>query len=176
MEARGPWEALVRVQIPAPRQIKKLKIMAEFITQEGLEKLKKELNYLKKIKRKEIAQKLKQAASFGDLRENFAYHQAKEEQAFVEGRIIELEKIIAQAKIIEKKKTDVVEIGSKVILSDNKRTIEIEIVGSKEANPLDGKISFSSPLGEALLGKREGQKVIVKTPKGEIEYRIIKIS
>jgi len=149
--------------------------MVKYLTQEGLEKLKKELNYLKEVKRKEIAERLRYTASFGDLTENFAYQQAKEDQAFLEGRILELEAIIRQAKVIEKKEVGKVQIGSMVIVSSDNKKEKFQIVESEEANPLEGKISFQSPLGKALLGKSVGDVIKIKTLEGESQYKILKI-
>ena len=152
--------------------------MVKYLTPEGLEKFKKELNYLKQVKRREIAERLKQTAALGDLSENFAYHEAKEAQAFLEGRILELEEIIRSAKLIEKEKqTGKVQIGSTVLLIDinNNEKQEFQIIGPEEANPLEGKISFESPLGKALFDKSVGNKIEIKTPEGKIEYKILKI-
>jgi len=150
--------------------------MVKYFTSEGLEKLKKELNYLKTIKRKEIAERLKNAISFGDLRENFAYQQAKEEQSFLEGRILELEKIISQAKVIKKKKiSKKIEVGSIVWLLFNKKKKKFQIVEPEEVNLKEGKISLHSLLGKAILGKKIKEKIKIETPDGEMEYKIIKI-
>lgn len=151
--------------------------MKKYITLEGLEKLKKELNYLKQVKRKEIAERLKQAIAFGDLSENFAYHETKEAQGFLEGRILELEGIIRSAKIIKKQKqTDKAQVGSTVLLIDfNNEKQKFQIVGLEEANILKGKISFESPLGQAILGKSEGDRIKIKAPEGEIQYKILKV-
>ncbi len=151
----------------------------KYFTKKGLEKLKKELDYSKKVKRKEIAERIREAASFGDRSENFAYQQAKEDQAFLEGRILELENIIRQAKIIEKKDVEnikEVQIGSFIAVnSGNNERKEFQIVGPEEANPFEGKISFQSPLGKSLLGKMVGQKIEVETPTGKVKYEILKI-
>jgi transcription elongation factor GreA len=149
--------------------------MTQYLTKEGLKKVKKELDYLKKVKRKEIAETLKQAASFGDLSENFAYQQAKEDQAMLEKRILELEDIIRSSKIIEKKSSGKVEIGSVVTVSLGKEKQVFQIVGSKEANPLEGKISLESPLGQALFGKVVGNEVEIELPAGKTKYKIVKI-
>lgn len=150
-------------------QIKKL-------TKEKLEELKKELENLETVERKKVAERLKHAASFGDLKENAAYHEAKEAQGFLEGRILELKKIISQAKVIEKKESDRVEIGSIVILKIDKKTEKFQIVEPEEADPLKGKISYCSPLGELILGKKKGAKIELKTDKGKEKYEILKIS
>lgn len=155
-----------------------------YLTKETLEKLKQKLKNLKEVKRKEIAQRLKRAISFGDLSENAAYEEAKEAQAFLEGEILELENLIRKAKIIKPgaKKGKVI-IGSKVSLQNKGTRPELaegektgfQIVSSVEANPSKGKISAESPLGKALLGKKKGDKIQVKTPEGKIEYQILKI-
>ncbi len=149
--------------------------MPKYLTSEGSEKFKKELNYLKTVKRKEITECLRHSISFGDLSENFAYQQAKEDQAFLEGKILELEKIIRNAKIIEKKKTEKVQIGSIVIVSSDNKKQKFQIVESEEANPLEGKISFQSPLGKALLDKSVGNSIKTETSEGKIQYKILKI-
>ena len=149
--------------------------MAQYLTKEGLEKLKGELNQLKSVKRKEIAETLKHTASFGDLKENFAYHQAKDDQAFLEGRILELEDIIGDAKIIEKKNTGTVQVGSTVTLSYGQGKQTFQIVGREEANPLQGRISLESPLGKAILGKSAGDIVYLETAEGKTQYKIIKV-
>jgi len=156
--------------------------MSEYLTKEGLEKLKKELQYLKEVKRREIAKRLKEAASQGDLSENFGYQQAKEDQAFLEGKILELENLIKSAIVIKKnEKTGWVQVGSTVILSPAEKKFlfgkkeKFQIVGAAEANPLEGKISAESPLGKALLNKPEGAIVTVEAPNGKVKYKIVKI-
>lgn len=152
------------------------RIMTKYLTLEGLEKFKKELNYLKTVKRKEIAERLRHTASFGDLSENFAYRETKEAQFFLEGRILELEETVRNTKIIEKKKqADRVQIGSTVLVVSNNKKGKFRIVGSEETNPEQGQISYQSPLGKALLGKSVGAKVKIETPTGKIEYKILKI-
>lgn len=145
--------------------------MPKYFTPEGLEKLKKELEYLENVKRKEIAKALKEAASQGDLSENAGYQIAKEEQAFLEKRISELRKTIAQAQIIKKRGDGKVEIGSFVELESEEGKEKFQIVSPEEADISKGKISFKSPLGEKLLGKKEGEELKV----GEIKYRILKV-
>ena len=150
------------------------------LTYEGLERLEKELEYLKTVKRKEIAEKIKQALAFGDLTENSEYDEAKNEQAYYEHRIIQLEKILKNAKVIDEDEvdTEVVSIGSKVKILDIELNKEMEyiLVGSTEADPSRNKISNESPLGKILLGKKEGDIVNVVVPKGTIEYKILSIS
>ena len=153
------------------------------ITKEGLKKLKDELNELKTTRRQEVAQRLKEAISYGDLSENSEYEEAKNEQAFVEGRILELEAKIKNAKIITEKKSDTrskeIDIGSTVTLqnkTDNDEPERYTIVGSTEADPLDHKISNESPIGKALLGKRKGDSVSVQSPSGIVEYDILQVA
>lgn len=157
--------------------------MENYLTKESLEKFKKELDYLKTEKRKEIGEKLKVAISFGDLSENAAYHQTKEEQSFLEGRILELEHLIKTAEIIKPKPhTGWVQVGSVVYLHNLvekkrffKKPERFEIVGAAEADPLAGKISSESPIGKALLNKPKGAIVEIETPQGKIKYKIAKI-
>lgn len=149
-----------------------------YITKENLEKLKKDLQYLKEVKRKEIAERLEKSLAFGDLSENFEYQEAKEAQAFLEGQILELEELINSAMVVKKeeKPSGVVQIGSTVLASAGKLKREkFIIVGAQEANPLEGKISVDSPLGRAFLNKSEGDVVEVITPAGRDRYKIIKI-
>ena len=157
-------------------------MVEKYITPEGLEKLKKELDHLKKVKRKEIAERLKHTASMGDLTENAAYHEAKEAQGFLEGKILELEDLIKNAEVIKKEpKTDWIQVGSLVSLvpaekkSFFQKPDKFQIVGVAEANPIEGKISIESPLGKALLNKPKGAVVEVETPQGKVKYKIAKI-
>ena len=148
----------------------------ECLTREGLEKLKKELSYLNGIKRKEISERLEKCLAFGDLTENAEYHDTKEEQAFVEGRILELEELIRNAVIVSEEKDKMyAQVGSTVLVSVGSQKEEFKIVGVEEANPLEGKISINSPLGKAFLNQPKGTVVEVKTPKGIAQYKIIKI-
>ena len=150
--------------------------MNEF-TSEGLEKLKKQLSFLKTEKRQEIAESLKHAIAFGDLKENAAYHEAKEAQGFLEGKILELEKILKNAKVIQKNiNNDFVSLGSKVLLSLNNEEVEFEIVGPSESDPVKGRISDQSPLGIELMRKRKDQTGQIKTPNGILEYKILEIN
>lgn len=149
--------------------------MAKYLTADGLESLKKELEYCEKIKRKEVAEKLKHAISFGDISENAAYDDAKEALSLLEGRILELKEIISSAKLIEKNGAKGVQMGSTVSLRVGDKTEKFQIVGQEETDVFKGKISYQSPLGKALMGKIKGNKVVVKTPGGEIEYKIIEI-
>lgn len=151
--------------------------MSEYITKQGLEKLKKELEYLEKVERKNIAERLAEAIAQGDLSENAGYQITKENQFFLEKRIKELKYIIDNAKIIDKPKSNVISLSSVVSLETDKEKIEIQIVVPEEVDIMQGKISFQSPLGKALLGKRKGEKVVIKNQEGiSQEYKIIDIS
>lgn len=151
------------------------------VTKDGLDKLVKELNYLKDIRRREVAARIKEAISYGDLSENSEYEEAKNEQAFVEGRILELEEKVKSAKIITEKTkvTKTVQIGSTVHLKNiTKKKDELEvytIVGSEEADPFNKKISNESPVGSALLDMKKGDRVKVGVPAGTVEYEIAKL-
>lgn len=146
-----------------------------YLSREGLEKLKEELKHLKTVARKEIVERIKEAKAYGDLAENSEYEAAKNEQAFIEGRIQELETIIRSAKIMSKAKADKVSIGSKVRVKNNGEEEAFVLVDKTEADPFNGKISFDSPLGSALLGKVKGDEVEVKAPSGKIKYKIVSI-
>ncbi len=149
------------------------------LTPAGLKKLEDELEQLKSVKRKEVAERIKLAISYGDISENSEYEDAKNEQAFVEGRIITLEKMLRNARVIHEEEVDtqVVSIGSTVKVRDVefKEDIEYVIVGSAESDPIENKISNESPVGKALLGKRVGSKVEVQVPAGKIEYEVLEI-
>ena len=151
-----------------------------FLTAEGLVKIESELDELKSVKRKEIADKIKQALSFGDISENSEYDQAKNEQAQLEERIAKLESMLRNAKLIEEDKitTDKVSVGSKVSVKDLEFNEEMQyiIVGSAEADPYEGKISNESPLGNALIGHELGEIVEVNVPDGIIKYEILEIT
>ena len=150
--------------------------MKRYLTQEGLEKLKKELDNLENVRRKEITERIRHTASQGDLKENAGYHMAKEEQGFVEGRIKELKEIINQAEIISKNGKEEVQIGSFVQLESDGKKEEFQLIGPEEADILNNKISFKSPLGESILNKKKGDIVIINTPDGEIKYKIFDIN
>lgn len=149
------------------------------LTAEGYKELTNELEYLKSVRRKEVAEKIKVALSFGDISENAEYDEAKNEQALVEKRVAKLESILKYAKLIkEQKQNGIVEIGSKVKIRDIEfdEIMEYNIVGSAEADPFRGKISNVSPLGTALLGKRIGDLIEVLSPQGDnIKYEILEI-
>ncbi|MGF3103810.1 transcription elongation factor GreA [Rossellomorea aquimaris] len=150
------------------------------MTAEGKEKLEKELENLKTVKRKEVVERIKIARSFGDLSENSEYDAAKDEQAFVEGRISTLENMIRNAKIIQEDdmNSDTVQLGKKVTFVElpdgDKETYTI--VGSAEADPFEGKISNDSPIAKSLLGHKVGAKVSVQTPGGEMSVKIVEVS
>ncbi|MDR7870928.1 MAG: transcription elongation factor GreA [Tissierellaceae bacterium] len=151
-----------------------------FLTKEGLVKIEDELDELKSVRRKEIADRIKQALSFGDISENSEYDQAKNEQAQLEERIAKLENMLRNAKLIDEDEitTDKVSIGSKVLVKDLEFDEEMEyvIVGSAEADPYEGKISNESPLGSTLIGGKVGEIVEVSVPDGVIKYEILKIA
>jgi len=149
--------------------------MSEYYTPEGLEESKKELNHLKTVETKEIAKLIEHTASFGDLKENAAYHDAKDKQAFLQGRILELEAKIRNAKIIEKKQTDKVQIGSNVLVSLGGEKEKIQIVSPAQTDSLKGKISYRSPLGKSVLNKSVGDIVEVNMEENKIECKILKI-
>jgi len=148
------------------------------MTKEGKEKLEKELEVLKTVKRKEVVERIKIARSFGDLSENSEYDSAKEEQAFVEGRITTLENMIRNAKIIEEDTTtDSVTLGKSVTFVELPDGDEetYNIVGSAEADPFEGKISNDSPIAKSLIGKKVGDTVSVSTPGGDMTVKIVSI-
>lgn len=150
-----------------------------FLTKEGFEKLQDELDYLRTVKRQEVADRLHEAMEGGELIENAEYEAAKNEQAFVEGRIQELEILLATARVIEddkRRKADVIQVGSTVTIQEDGYEEETyTIVGAAEANPRDGKISNESPIGKAILNHRAGEDVQVETPDGSYSVRIVKI-
>ena len=137
--------------------------------------MKKELEYLQNVKRKEVSERIRHTASQGDLKENAAYHMAKDEQGFMEARIRELREIVSQAEVIKKGNKEKVEIGSTVFLESRSGEDKYQIVGPEEADILCGKISFKSPLGEAILGKKKGESVRIKTGDGLKEFKITSI-
>lgn len=145
------------------------------ITQEGKSELEAELTELKG-RRGNIAEKIANARDYGDLSENAEYDAAREEQGLVESRIAEIEDILMNAEIIKAGSKSKVGLGSKVELKTGNKTVTFSVVGPVEADPLEGKISDESPIGEALLGKKVGDHAVITTPKGEIDYEIVKIS
>ena len=149
------------------------------LTAEGLKKLEEELAYYKSVRRIEVSERIKTAIEYGDISENSEYDDAKNEQAFIEGHIIELENKINTAKIIdEKTRKNVVSVGSKVKLLDQEYDEELDyvIVGSSEADPFNNRISNESPVGSAILGKKKGATVEVNTPDGVATFKILAIS
>jgi transcription elongation factor GreA len=152
-----------------------------FLTKEGFKKLQEELEHLRNVKRQEVAERLHEALEGGELIENAEYEAAKNEQAFVEGRIQELDALLASAHVIEEehkgKKHDVISIGSKVTIKEGNYEAEtFTIVGAVEANPREGKISNESPIGKAILNHKAGETVKVETPAGTYNVKIIKVS
>ncbi|MFC5713489.1 transcription elongation factor GreA [Thalassorhabdus alkalitolerans] len=151
-----------------------------YMTEEGRKKLEEELEFLKTERRQEVVERIKVARSFGDLSENSEYDSAKDEQAFVEGRIAQIEKMLKNAEIIEEDASN----NSEVALGKSVKFKELPdgdeevytIVGSAESDPLEGKISNSSPMAQSLLGRKVGDKVMVNTPGGELEVEIIEVS
>ncbi len=150
------------------------------MTQEEVRELELKLEELKTIKRKEVAEKIKVARSFGDLSENSEYDEAKNEQAMVEEEILQLENMLKNVELIDREAltTDIVEIGLHIKLYDNKYNEELlyQLVGSNSANPSKGKISDESPLGNALKGKKVGDTVEVEAPGGMMSFKILEIS
>jgi len=150
--------------------------MPKKLTPEAYEKLKKELKYLETEGRREIAERLKHTSSFGDLTENFAYQQAREDQALLERRIAELKAILRDATIITgNKNKEKIEVGSLVTVIFGGHQQKFQIVEPEEADPIEGKISLQSPLGQAIFGKKVGDEVTVKTPNGMMKCKIVKI-
>ncbi|PLX27930.1 transcription elongation factor GreA [Candidatus Parcubacteria bacterium] len=149
----------------------------QIITQEGYDKLKEELEFLKTTKRKEIAQRIQTAKDMGDLSENAEYSEAKDAQAFNEGRIAEITHSLKNLTIVKNGESKgSVGMGSKIKVKANDKEKEFVIVSFNEADPLTGKISNESPLGQAFLNKEKGTKVSVETPRGTVEYEILEIS
>jgi transcription elongation factor GreA len=148
-----------------------------YLSRDGLEKLRAELDEMVNARRAEVAQRIHDAKEHGDLSENAEYEDAKNEQAFVEGRIQTLEAIIKNATIIdENHSSDHVGVGSSVVVDGPDGEEKFMIVGSAEAKPADGKISNESPVGRALLGKKKGEKVVVRVPAGDFSYKIVRIA
>ena len=148
-----------------------------YLSKDGLGKLRAELDEMITVKRPEVADRIHDAMELGDLSENAEYEDAKNEQAFVEGRIQTLEAIIKNATIIdEHHSTDHVQIGSTVSVESGDGSESFTIVGSAEAKPAEGRISNESPVGRALLGKKKGDKVLVRVPAGDFTYKIVGIS
>ncbi|MDA8145054.1 MAG: transcription elongation factor GreA [Thermaerobacter sp.] len=149
------------------------------LSSEGLKKLEQELEHLKSVKRREVAERIKVAREFGDISENSEYEDAKNEQAFIEGRILTLEKMVRNAQVLDglAMNTDVVQIGSRVRIKELNEggTYEYHIVGSTESDPDESRISNESPVGKALLGQRAGGVVEIHVPMGMMKYEILEI-
>jgi transcription elongation factor GreA len=149
-----------------------------YLTPDGLNRLKNELAYLKGPAREQLAQRLRFAIQQGDLSENADYISAKEEQGFLEGRILELEQILNNVEIIQEKAVDrdMVEIGATVTIQEEDYDPDIyQVVGPKEADPRKGRISFESPIGKAIIGHKVGDIVYAEAPDGQIQFKILKI-
>lgn len=150
------------------------------LTDEGLKNLEAELEELKTVKRKEIAEKIKVALSFGDLSENSEYDEAKNEQAIVEARIASIENMLKNVQVINEDElgTEIIHVGSKVKVRDIDfdDICEYKIVGSSEADPVNGRISDESPVGKGLIGHKVGEKVEIETPAGSMSYEVLEIS
>ncbi len=151
-----------------------------YLTEEGLHKVKEELQYLTTTRRSEVAQMIAEAKAEGDISENAGYDEAKTAQGFLEGRIRELESVLKHAEIIKEHDTpaDVVALGRTVVIREVGTDFDevYTLVGSMEADPANGRISNESPMGKALLEKRVGAQVLVETPGGEITFEVVKIS
>ena len=150
------------------------------LTEEGLHNLEQELEELKTVKRKEIADKIKVALSFGDLSENSEYDEAKNEQAMMESRIATIEAMLKNVRIIDEDElsTELIHVGSKIKVRDEEfdEVCDYRIVGSNEADPLEGRISDESPVGKGLLGHKVGERVEIETPAGVVVYEVLEIS
>ena len=150
------------------------------VTKDGLKALQEECDDLKTRGRKEVAERLKEAISYGDLSENSEYEEAKNYQAFVEGRIIELENMIKNAKVVDEKQhsRQMVEIGTRVVVraKQGKEEHELTIVGATEADPFNNRISSEAPMGAALMGSKAGDTVVVEAPDGVAEYEVVKLA
>lgn len=148
-----------------------------YLTQEGLENVKEELKVLKLENRPEIIRAIKEARALGDLSENADYHSAREEQAFIESRIQELEALVDNAIIIKKNRKDEIGIGSTIVIeyTEDKEQEEYTIVGSKETNPSENKISNESPIAKSIIGHKKGEILTVDSPNGKYEIKIIEI-
>ena len=171
-----PWGGCVSVM-----KIERCVTMAKEyrLSAERLEELKQELTYLKTVREKEVAELIKEARSFGDLSENSEYDEAKNEQGKLYSRIAELDENLSNYTIIEAQEThlDIVHVGNTVIVEDQEfdEKLSYQIVGSQEADPMNGRISEDSPFGKALLGKAEGSDVTVDAPAGPVEYKVLKV-
>jgi len=147
-----------------------------YVTQEGLKSLKEEYDHLANVRRKEVAENLQKARELGDVTENAAYDAARNEQSFIEGRIEELDELLKRAEVVKGSRASKIAIGSRVKVHLDGDDHKFHIVGSVEADPGNGKISHKSPLGQALMGKKVGDKVEVEAPAGQISYHILEIN
>jgi transcription elongation factor GreA len=152
----------------------------ELVTPEGLEKLQQELLYLTEVRRKEVADRIRQARDFGDITENSEYDDAKTEQGLLERRISEIQRRIRNVKVVDpsEARTDAVDLGTRVTLRVTGKKGEertFQIVGANESDPTNGKLSHASPVGRAVLKRRVGEKVTVSTPRGSTEYEIVNV-
>ncbi|MBI2644749.1 transcription elongation factor GreA [Candidatus Uhrbacteria bacterium] len=153
--------------------------MPHYLTKEGLERLAQDLHRMKTVARREVIERIAEAKELGDLRENAEYAEAKDDQAMLESKILEYENILKNAVIIDNIQDQTglvsVQIGATVTVEYDSQTASYQIVGSEEADPIARRISNESPLGRAFLGRRVGEKVMVKVPRGEFEYVIVDI-
>lgn len=145
----------------------------KFLTRDGLEKLKNEVADLETRGRKEAAEKMRHAISFGDISENAAYDEARESHGLLEAKIADLKSIIASAQVVEKDCQKAIQVGCFVSLLCDGKDLKFQIVGSEEVDVLAGKISYQSPLGKLLLGKQKGDKISLSTPGGKTEYQVV---
>lgn len=148
----------------------------QIISQEGYDKLKEDLEYLKTTKRREIANRIQRAKEMGDLSENAEYSEAKDAQAFNEGRVAEITQMLKIVTVVEGGKSGKIGMGSVVTVKSNGKQKIFTIVSFNEADPLEGKISNESPIGSALIGKEKGDKVVIELPKGQTEFKITKVA
>ncbi len=149
------------------------------LTEEGYNMLKEEIEHLSTVKRREVAERIKEAREFGDISENSEYDDAKNEQAQLEARILQLEQQLRNARVVDAEhvSTESVSIGARVTLKDlaTRKNTEFALVGSAEADPRNNRLSSESPLGKAVIGKKKGDKLTVSTPRGALEYQVMKI-
>jgi transcription elongation factor GreA len=149
------------------------------LTEDGYNMLKEEIEHLSTVKRREVAERIKEAREFGDISENSEYDDAKNEQAQLEARILQLEQQLRNARVVDAEhvSTESVSIGARVTLKDlaTKKNQEYALVGSAEADPRNHRLSAESPLGKAVIGKKKGEKITVTTPRGSLEYQVMKI-
>ncbi len=149
----------------------------DYLSQEKFDELTKEIDHLRSTARKEVLTELEEAKKLGDLSENAEYHEARKKQAELEERIMTIEALLKNATIVSHKASDIVSMGSQVVLrrAGDKEDKMFDIVGTEEADSAKGKLSNKSPIGDALMGKKKGEKITVKTPNGEVKYDIIDV-